>query len=156
MTYASLMRVLATLYCIILLGSTYHFTNPTYFLDSHFQPFLQAFCNDAIAYNAKVDCSKAIITFADLPPDYLGYCAINIGDGVVLVQRDEWTKATYITQVQLIYHELGHCLLRRKHFDTLLANGQPASIMHSKKWADNFIQNKAYYLQELFSKHGEL
>ena len=51
----------------------------------------------------------------------------------------------------LLYHELGHALLRREHRNTLFAdNNTPVSIMHQSIMASlNKITNQ-YYLDELF------
>lgn len=56
----------------------------------------------------------------------------------------------------LLYHELGHCTLGRKHNDSLDVNGFPASLMNSYmfNWyeAAYYSSNRASYLRELFGR----
>jgi len=57
-------------------------------------------------------------------------------------------------QEQLIFHELGHCILERGHKDSYMENGHFNSIMNSFFW--NYIpgqeHKREYYLDELFDK----
>lgn len=56
-------------------------------------------------------------------------------------------------QEQLVFHELGHCILDRHHDDRIMANGHFESTMNSHFW--NYIAGQDYkrehYLDELFS-----
>ena len=54
-----------------------------------------------------------------------------------------------------IFHELGHCYLRRVHDDSKDKEGNCLSIMHSSVDACKFVYNgntRSEYLDELFDK----
>lgn len=53
----------------------------------------------------------------------------------------------------LVFHELGHAVLRRGHINVKLSNGEQASIMHSEALPDyryTFAFKRQYYIDELF------
>lgn len=52
---------------------------------------------------------------------------------------------------QLIFHELGHCVLNLDHNDDIMNNNCPKSIMHSRFFGDTecYWNNIEYYLKEL-------
>lgn len=74
----------------------------------------------------------------------------------ITVNNKVWQKVTETCKEQIIYHELGHCLLLRDHKDDKITlNGElmPASLMISINLPcvyDSTYQNRDYYIHELF------
>lgn len=66
------------------------------------------------------------------------------------IKKGWWERATSHSREALILHELGHCVLHRRHDDRMLADGTPASIMHTFLIEGHvYGGNKKYYLHEL-------
>jgi hypothetical protein len=52
---------------------------------------------------------------------------------------------------QLLFHELGHCVLNRKHCD-LVVNLDPISLMHPKMLKSEYYKNnRDELIEELFN-----
>src|SRR5690606_5868720 len=51
------------------------------------------------------------------------------------IRRDIWDSSTYIMKLALVFHELGHCDLNRKHDDTTLDTEGPTSYMYPSMFA---------------------
>ena len=82
----------------------------------------------------------------------VGLCTTE-GDEPPLIEIDavEWYKFTDAEQEELLFHELGHCLLNRDHDETYLTNNIPSSIMYPDVIRnDIYIKYRAYYWKELF------
>ncbi len=62
-----------------------------------------------------------------------------------------WALSTEAQKQNLIYHEFGHCSLRRPH-QSALNQGAPISVMFPDLLpADLFLKNQRVYLSELFT-----
>lgn len=82
----------------------------------------------------------------------IGQCDVEHNTPTVIVYKPYWDTASQGDREELIWHELGHCLLGRYHDDRLRANGQPASIMNSIHFSPAIIgADPLYYRDELFS-----
>ena len=86
-------------------------------VDPTFQPYLDEFTRDMVVYNAKgaVDVG---IQFGDISAvaqvpngEYKAFCGA--GTGQVTVDRVIWAQMSELDRKMTIYHELGHCVLRR-------------------------------------------
>ena len=66
------------------------------------------------------------------------------------IRRDIWDSSTYIMKLSLVFHELGHCDLNRKHDDTTLANEEPSSYMYPSMFVPS-KDTQGYYSHELFN-----
>jgi len=72
------------------------------------------------------------------------------------VNEKAWKEAGVLGREQIIFHELGHCVLNRGHDDTLTTVGSyksaKKSIMNASVFGDSFVyrDNKDYYYTELF------
>jgi len=81
------------------------------------------------------------------------------------IDRDYWTAISKtagadMMKEDLIFHELGHGLLKRKHLNTTLENGDWKSIMcggtkvNGREWNINYKGiRRAYYVDELFNEN---
>lgn len=73
--------------------------------------------------------------------------------GVIKIRRGRWKEASQDSREQLIFHEIGHCLLNRSHSDSLVRRGRyvmPKSIMSASRISDEVYKaNRDYYVSEL-------
>jgi len=84
-------------------------------------------------------------------PNYQAYYSHH--DKIIYVDT---TSIAYVFNKEcLLFHELGHALLRRSHNEALLENGESASVMN-ELLPKSYLQNKEYYLDELFIPHKHL
>lgn len=92
--------------------------------------------------------------------DATGTCTLP--SNVIGIDSLAWKQITEFGKKQLIYHELGHCILGRIHDnDQQFENGECKSMMRDNTMTDcntNFISDswRAYYIQELFSTNDDL
>lgn len=71
----------------------------------------------------------------------------------IVINEVVWKETSYAEKEYILFHELGHCILRRTH-DNQSANGKPLSIMHqafSYHHLDYFHDDKKFYIEELFT-----
>lgn len=94
-----------------------------------------------------------VITFGDTSPGgptAVGFCRMGGYTPRVTIDKTFWDKSNEDMRYELIYHELGHCILGREHNNAVLVNHRPASIMNSHLFNPNIIkQNHDYYIREL-------
>lgn len=95
------------------------------------------------------------ITFANLEYPKAGVCYI-YSDGYreVNVDRKSWDSFSSEQREQLIFHELGHCVLNKGHDNSILDAFCPKSIMRSYMFNLNEIDdcykpNYDHYIQNL-------
>lgn len=62
------------------------------------------------------------------PAHAVGTCD---GGYTVRIRKSFWLISSDLTKKALIYHELGHCILRRHHNNALYPDGCPKSIMNA-------------------------
>ena len=116
------------------------------------QPYLDRF---ELLYKADVSIR---IEFGDLKSPTAAVCN-TWSDGYrdIDVNEEMWRKEGDLGREQVIFHELGHCILSRGHNDTLTTVGAyknaAKSIMNSYTFGDSFVykDNNSYYYTELFS-----
>jgi hypothetical protein len=86
---------------------------------------------DDFTYYFKTDTHSIDIRFVDeMTTSYegaVGYCYRATNSIEIL--RSYWKETSPIRQQMLIFHELGHCLLGKKHSDAIFQDGCGASIM---------------------------
>lgn len=114
------------------------------------------------------DIKDLKVTYAKLSDDrVLGYCEIGtrvnreygveVVDHVyatpkIVLNTTHWEKLSLASKEQLIYHELGHCVLGRPH-ETRLENKTPVSLMYPYHLGTEiYVSNYASYISELFSR----
>jgi hypothetical protein len=124
---------------------------------SDFQPYLERFKSEASARNVNLNYDKLKIEFVDQAslPNYCGW-----GDfsppHVRIVQSDGcWNTRSDADKEILIFHELGHSMLQRQHFNDTLPNGDYKSMMFDGRQFGIYIattpERRQYYLDELFN-----
>jgi hypothetical protein len=74
----------------------------------------------------------------------------------VIVDRDGWDAMDDAERESLVLHELGHCILRRKHKVGTMQNGVPESLMNPYTMESAvYEQHEEHYKQELFEVKNE-
>lgn len=69
-----------------------------------------------------------------------------------------WNSISYQSQEVIFFHEMGHCRFRFVHFNLLLSNGAPESIMYLHADAFNqgidniyYDNNRSSYMDQFFN-----
>jgi Zn-dependent peptidase ImmA (M78 family) len=118
-----------------------------------FEPYVQAFKQDAKKFNLDISIVDLLIIFGNLNEDddneyfYLGIC-YTYTDKTPLIRIDEaiWKTLDEVERKLLIYHELGHCILNKDHDD------DSNNIMNTLDVdSQYFIENEQEVLAHLFS-----
>lgn len=142
------------------------------YVSESLQPFVDKFVLSAKIRGVNLEIKDVIIKLGDAN-DYnpqvnkVGYCIYDrSGSGFEMFQDEDvsnliiidekfWnrTDVNDIQRTELVFHELGHCILGRKH-DTRLLNNKPESLMYpqlvSMSHFTLYRDNESYYFDELF------
>lgn len=91
----------------------------------------------------------------DKDPGTVGVCTTYDDDTIrdIVIDTKYWNNVTDLQREELMFHELGHCVLNREHRNDALADGCPASIMFWETvslWCLNLHLD--YYRNELFGR----
>ena len=141
-------------------------------IDSALTQYLEQFESQASSHGVNVDASSLTMTFSEsMPPSsiqgasVLAYCQRTFQGQNVVVKGSAFNSMSVSDREQLVFHELGHCLLGLEHdngtetaFDYYglgsYATGVPSSIMNQLHFASFLYNgNRATYLDRLF-KHA--
>lgn len=121
-------------------------------------PYLEAFSDEAESRGMDVkDAAETLsIYFDDLDPASVsGRCIRNSAlPDEVIIDAGFWQRASTWQREFVIFHELGHCLLQRSHYDAIAEDGTCISMMHSglNDCRNNYgATTRTKYLDELFS-----
>ena len=123
--------------------------------DETFLTYITDFEIDA-AYHADLDMNvhNIPVNFADLDKRYLGACYY-YGKAhqwrEIKIDREQWEELDEAQRKALIYHELGHCALNRKHKDEHYRSF-PVSIMNTYHIGSNYEKYSEEYNYELFTE----
>lgn len=96
-----------------------------------------------------------IIEFGETSNQYAGAtCYSNNGTPRITVNKMTWDAFSDQSRKEMIFHEMGHCVLNREHTtDRYTEDNCPKSIMHKSpvgEWCEN--AHSLDYQTELFSK----
>jgi hypothetical protein len=143
-------------------------------IEPQLKPYLDSF--EALHGNRVDDLEMSVKTLDPQKfPDVLGYCELETVIVEKLTKREEyktpkivlnalfWNSPLFHNQFkeELVFHELGHCILKRKHETRVDSNGIPISIMYPYHLGltvysyygstDFYSINYEKYMSELFS-----
>jgi hypothetical protein len=136
-----------------------------YNINSSFTDYLQRFEAEAATRGKNFDpqASGLIIEFADLKDNIAGLTHYETPIRIE-IDRTYWddiskTAGSDLMKENLIFHELGHGLLKRDHLNSTLVNGDWKSIMcggtkvGDRPWNINYRgERRKYYVDELFDE----
>lgn len=97
---------------------------------------------------------SVILRFGSFTPDsgLEGTCQQS-NPPVVTINKQSWDMNTDAQREMAVFHELGHCILKRDHRGGV-RQGIPVSLMNPVAFSDEtYLLNRDYYLEELFSFH---
>lgn len=136
-----------------LLGAVQHkkWKNEFLYIDPEFKTYTDQFRKDATKYNVHVKFYEISIEFSPSSITAVGICLPHLKS--IYINSQEWEVLSDNARKILIYHELGHCALRKQHQEFVDLNFCPFSIMYP------YIESieKCYpiyensYIKELFS-----
>ena len=143
--------------------------DPVYQVPDEIQPYVDKFLEEASKRGFDYQIDNLIIQYDnELGAEVCGVCSSNsqVPSQQRIIRINP--KCNYNGDLELetlIFHELGHCVLDRRHEATLLPNGDPKSIMVANDISlysfciypvgnqpCNFTFKREYYLDELFDE----
>jgi len=156
-------------YFVLICTSLFIFTSckdsKEYRVDSSFADYLQRFETEGASRGRTFDlqANGLIIEFANLKDNTAGLTHYEkpIRIEIDKTYWDDISKSAGadLMKEDLIFHELGHGLLKRDHLNTSLENGDWKSIMcggdkvDNRSWNINYRgMRRKYYLDELFNE----
>jgi hypothetical protein len=136
---------------IAFLLSFKNFKNEPLYVHPAFVPTFEQFKKDANKFNTTPLYSGLTTTFVDdIGGEILGYCLPKFN--AVRISRAKWNKMGELNRKLLLYHEWGHCTLKREHVEEVdfLC---PTSIMHPylSPTISCYPSFKDWYDKELFT-----
>jgi hypothetical protein len=149
---------------VLLLGCSKDNPQPTG-TSADFTEYINRFVAEGKARNVSVDISNLIVEYIDqVTISGSPYCGQSLPGSVPHVQITKsagcWSNQTDVNKEILIFHELGHALLKRSHYDFELQNGLWVSLMHSGNQFNLYNEFepalRSYYLDELFNPNTPL
>lgn len=151
-------KVLALLLSVVILACQKETTTiASIYIDEDLEPYFERFQSEGAARGVSIDFAAANVSA------YLEQIEAANVTGQCYYQNDEpdrlvidqtfWQQATDIRREFVVFHELGHCFLKRSHLDATLPDGTCASMMHSGLSGCRNAYNsltRSDYLDELF------
>jgi hypothetical protein len=123
-------RVVTSIFCLFL-SSSCAFAS---FENEYFEFFQEA-------YKRKCLVMPIDAYFARLEPNIAGYCIPGFG---ILLNENMWPMLSKMERKELMFHELGHCVLGLEHSK----EGMMAPVMHDEQEIE---KNWDKWVEELFS-----
>ncbi len=126
-----------------------------------FESYVKEFEAASLKFGGEpVEVDRLRIQFGSLAkPREVASCEIQ-GDSVptITVDLDAWERSTALDREATIFHEMGHCVLRRGHTSDLDGvSGLPASLMYPLGVEpEAYGERRDAYLGELFSSRDEI
>ena len=123
-----------------------------------FAPYVRSFESEAAHQGKTLKVTDLVIQFGPMK-NHLerGICEID-GDATptITINEDSWNRMDDSEREPLIFHELGHCVLHRRHQNGQMKDGVPTSLMNSYSITEfTYSTYREYYLHELFSAPPE-
>ena len=125
-------------------------------IDPALQRYVGDFLEVAKQKHVEVSFKNLIIEFGDLEKNTYGTCSRSVEEDAlktITIDRSRFEGLSDPLRENLIFHELGHCVLSRNHNNSTLLNGEPTSIMNAHLLSETvYSKNSNHYLEELFNQ----
>ena len=122
-------------------------------IDPGFEVFASRFEQEARKQGVGITVDNLKISFDDnekLGSNILGVCKSGLNFiPEIVISRSYWTNMSLADKEQLMFHEMGHCVLGRGH-NSRVVNGYAASIMNPYHIGSIYSYNYTSYMSELF------
>jgi hypothetical protein len=161
----SRLRTTYSLLLVVTLGLASCKNSDNHKVDAEFTVYVQRFQDEATKHGKSLDLINGglIVEFADLKDGVAGLCHY---EKPIRIEIDKtyWSAIgkgadADLMKENLLFHELGHGFLGRKHLNSTLENGDWKSIMcggdkvNGRSWNINYHGvRRAYYVDELFDE----
>jgi len=128
----------------------------TDYIDKTFNPIIESFIYEARLRGHPVSLDKMNMSFGDIRTSWtdrtVGYCARNrAGRMVIKIHSKSWKKMDEYQREELVFHEMGHCLIPREHCKAVTKDG-PVSIMFPHILESTYYKkNREDLVDELFN-----
>lgn len=118
------------------------------YVEEELKPYVISFYLEGLKRNKEVNVEGIKASVKTVTNKYgervVGVCFM--GQKSLEVDKEYWSYASYNEKENLMFHELGHCLLLRNHSESY------NSIMYSTMLSSNFYEdNRVQLLNELFN-----
>lgn len=124
---------------------------PSFRVEAEFRPYVDSFRS---RYNVG---EGVTVKRGTLEGSTIGQCEIGVFTSTITIDGEYWDLAADFERESLMYHELGHCLLRRAHTSERDEDGCPSSIMYPTNSVNYcYEQKREQYLTELGQKRNTL
>jgi len=159
------LRTIYFLLLVVALGLASCKNSTEHRVDTEFTVYVQRFQDEATKHGKNLDLINGglIVEFADLKDGVAGLCHY---EKPIRIEIDKtyWAAINKFADADLmkedlLFHELGHGFLGRKHLNTLLESGDWKSIMcggdkvNGRSWNINYHgARRTYYVDELFNE----
>lgn len=104
-------------------------------IDDELQPYIDLFVEEASMRGLEIRIEDELFTASIRSinrPNVAGQCTHGEGTvSQVLIDEDAWRRYDDQEKESLVFHELGHCILKRAHRDHQDAEGNCLSLMES-------------------------
>lgn len=119
--------------------------HPFYYIDETFDKYISKF--EGIC-NIQVKVGVAFRPLAN--PATIGTCSTTKRGKTVYIDPELWVTMIESEKEWIVFHELGHCVLKKKHYQIHLGTC-PVSIMHPYNFGASgcYRDNLEYYYSEL-------
>jgi hypothetical protein len=128
------------------------------YIAPNFRPLVETFLEEGAARNVYVSTGNLTVVFGDVKDNdadpTVGVCS-TFSDGAerIMIDREFWDSSDNYGREELLFHELGHCLLKRDHCN-LYVNRRPVSIMNEYTGSSIYYEiNRNTFIDELFSPY---
>lgn len=149
-------------------------------IDKELDLYVSSFISESSGKVSRSDIKGLSVGFHNYPAksSVIGTCWLNLNE--IDISKRYWDRSLNLSRKELMYHELGHCVLGRRHTNPtssvgfwgaverflfrigwwknegFLDDGCPVSVMHSSNIGSYcFSKHYSYYITELFSKVEE-
>lgn len=125
-----MLSIVVFLYLIVIIMAFSKIQNIPIYTHPQFKNYLDDFISDSKKYNKDLDLSRLVTIFSDsVSYGTAAYCIPNYK--LVVVSTNVWETLSLDGKKALLYHEWGHCILRRNHTeDYIFSSLCPVSIMY--------------------------
>lgn len=118
-----------------------------------YSDYVTRFENASKAAGKPVTVTNLVIQEGKMESPYEnGACTVTEGQPpTITIKASAWALLTEPEREELIFHELGHCVLGRVHNSTMDGSGDPVSLMNPYPIGPvTYSSHRADYLVELF------
>ena len=130
-------------------------------IPAELSPLIVRFQQDALVRGYTVSIDQVQFQIKALPivngVQAVGDCQQGDGNSIVILDQNTWGTLSDTQKEMLLYHELGHCVLKRTHDSSYFAvPGTEFSIVNSVMYPSqtdpgNYAIYREHYVNELFA-----